>query len=878
MKKSSIKMAVLIPVLVVLVIGVSLMVAVVGTVASSSQRDVVDRLIDARVNELTNDFTTINERGYAIISTIAMVVDHIREHSNDPRHEVVEILMNTLEREPALKGTWTVWEPNAFDGRDAEFVNFNEHHDETGHFVPYIFIQDGQISTSALQYYNDPVDGMFYLGAKQTERSFVTDPYIYPIDGVPTVLYSIAIPMFDDGVFVGAVGTDFSLEDVAGIFNQASILDEGYFFVLSPNGSIAVHQHTDLLMENFADTWMGSYTAEINSILTNGGSFRKTVFSDVTNENMLFMMRGVSIGDTGRYWAVAGVVPESTANAPSVRLIWIVVGVGIALIVLVGLTSWVFVNKSLRKLPILTKTAERIANGELNAINVDRDKSPTKNEITLLERAFTEVVISINQLVDSLCEINTTIHIEGDIDARVDIAPFKGAYQEVAKEINHVIDGVVSDSNMILDSLVDFGNGKFDVNVQKLPGKKMMINQAIDTMSRDLQSLSFDISNLIKDAMDGKLSSRADTSHYKGDWVTLIANLNKLLETIIAPIHETSKVLRFVSEGNFEYKVQGDYKGDFELVKESVNTTVSQVASYINEISAVLTGIAENNLDQAVTREYVGSYSVIKESLNNITQMLNTVIGDFGAAAEQVSSGARSISESSTNLAQGASVQAASVQELNATILTIDGSATDNADKAREAESLSESAKANAAKGDADMNKMLASMEEIKDASDKITKIIKVIEDIAFQTNLLALNAAVEAARAGEHGRGFAVVAEEVRTLAGRSQVAAKETAELIEKSVSKVNEGEGIAEQAAEALHVIVSDVGKVSDIISHIAGASVTQADSVKQVTIGLTQITDVVQENSATSEESAAAAEELTSQAEVLRGMTSVFKLKR
>ena len=293
-------MAVLIPVLAVLVVGVALMVAVVGSVGSSSQQALVDRLINARVNESTNDFTTINERGYAIINTIAMIVEHIREHSNDPRHETVDILEEILKRETDLQGTWTIWEPNAFDGKDAQYVNFNEHHDETGHFVPYIYFEDGKITTSAMQLHNDPVDGLFYLGAKYSEKPYVTDPYIYPIDGVPTVLYSIAIPMFDNGKFAGAVGADFSLGTVASIFSNASILDDGYFFVLSPSGSVAVHSNPDLLMQSYRDTWLGAYSTEVEKLLANGGYFSKAVYSDVAQKNMLLLAQGVTIGDTGR--------------------------------------------------------------------------------------------------------------------------------------------------------------------------------------------------------------------------------------------------------------------------------------------------------------------------------------------------------------------------------------------------------------------------------------------------------------------------------------------------------------------------------------------------------------------------------------------------
>jgi len=236
------------------------------------------------------------------------------------------------------------------------------------------------------------------------------------------------------------------------------------------------------------------------------------------------------------------------------------------------------------------------------------------------------------------------------------------------------------------------------------------------------------------------------------------------------------------------------------------------------------------------------------------------------------------ISESSMSLATGATEQASSVEELNATIQTINENTLKNADNAKEANKLSGDLKIYAVKGNEDMDHMLESMNSIKDSSNRISKIIKVIEDIAFQTNLLALNAAVEAARAGAHGKGFSVVADEVRSLAGKTSVSAKETAELIEEAISRVNDGTNVANQTDEALKSIVSETSKVADIITSISKASDEQALAIGQVMVGINQITDVVQNNSASAEESASASQELANQSDVLRGMISVFKLKK
>jgi methyl-accepting chemotaxis protein len=268
---------------------------------------------------------------------------------------------------------------------------------------------------------------------------------------------------------------------------------------------------------------------------------------------------------------------------------------------------------------------------------------------------------------------------------------------------------------------------------------------------------------------------------------------------------------------------------------------------------------------------------VLGQSLSNLVDSLNEVVVSIMNSAEQVASGADLVSNSSMALSQGATEQASSVEQLTASLQEIGSKTTLSASNAQSANELARLAKKDAEEGNEQMKDMLSAMEAINVSSSSISKIIKVIDDIAFQTNILALNAAVEAARAGQHGRGFAVVAEEVRNLAAKSANAAKETTDMIEGSIKKVEAGTKIATETANALVKIVSEVAKAADLVENIAIASTEQASAIEQINQGILMISQVVQNNAATSEESAAASEELSSQAEQLKETISMFKVK-
>ncbi len=251
----------------------------------------------------------------------------------------------------------------------------------------------------------------------------------------------------------------------------------------------------------------------------------------------------------------------------------------------------------------------------------------------------------------------------------------------------------------------------------------------------------------------------------------------------------------------------------------------------------------------------------------SIAVPIGRITENLAEASKQTSSAAQQISVASQTLAEGSTEQASSLEETSASLEQIASMTRQNADNANSANALMQESKSNVDSGVHSMGDMVQAMDSIKESSREISKIIKVIEEIAFQTNLLALNAAVEAARAGEHGKGFAVVAEEVRNLAQRSATASKDTASLIENAVKKSEEGSVIVESSAKALDAIAESTKKVGDLVGEIAAASNEQAQGIDQVNRAVSQMDQVTQSNAASAEESASASEQLNAQSESL-----------
>lgn len=351
-----------------------------------------------------------------------------------------------------------------------------------------------------------------------------------------------------------------------------------------------------------------------------------------------------------------------------------------------------------------------------------------------------------------------------------------------------------------------------------------------------------------------------------------------IAKRIATPITLITKRVHLLAQGDLTTEVpECNTQDEVSILTDSVKEMVETLSGYISEISNLLENIAAGNLNLAVTTEFKGDFAQFGSSLNEIISSLNHSFGTIGESAEQVSGGAEQVATGAQALSQGATEQASSIEELAAAIEDISSHVQETAKNALAAEAQTQEAETIIRECNQQMDSLTRAIANMNNSSSEIEKIIKTIEDIAFQTNILALNAAVEAARAGEAGKGFAVVADEVRNLASKSAEAAKNTTLLIQNSIQAVHEGTAMADATSHTLAAVVEKALDTGTAVARITKATEEQAASLAQCTLGVDQISAVVQTNSATAEESAAASEELSAQAEALKEMLTSFQLK-
>nr|WP_293863595.1 methyl-accepting chemotaxis protein [uncultured Alsobacter sp.] len=348
-------------------------------------------------------------------------------------------------------------------------------------------------------------------------------------------------------------------------------------------------------------------------------------------------------------------------------------------------------------------------------------------------------------------------------------------------------------------------------------------------------------------------------------------------QSMVEVVGEVGEVVRRAADGDFSARLQVA-TDDPEMSKlvAGINEINQVVDAATGEFAEVLGSLAQGDLTRSVQTSYRGRFGELKEALNETIDRLSVTVTTIQGTAREVSAAAGEINTGANDLSSRTEQQASSLEETAATTEELAASVKASAASSRNAVDLAEQAMAVAREGGSIATKAVDAMSRIESASQKISDITGVIDEIAFQTNLLALNAAVEAARAGDAGKGFAVVASEVRTLAQRSSEAAKEITALINASVSEVGQGVQLVRSAGDALGKIVEASQKVTATVTDISTAAAEQANGIDEMSQAVAHMDEMTQQNAALAEESAASASSLSDQITRLNDLVAAFKV--
>jgi len=492
----------------------------------------------------------------------------------------------------------------------------------------------------------------------------------------------------------------------------------------------------------------------------------------------------------------------------------------------------------------------QISNGKIDELITATYKGDHEKMKVAINR-----VAEVLQLLEKMLARLTASAKSGQLTDRGHPDQVPGAYAEIVRGVNAVLDAVIGPLNVAANYVDRISKGDIPAKItDTYNGDFNTLKNNLNTCIDAINLLVADAGLLAKAAVEGKLATRADASKHQGDYRKIVQGVNETLDAVIGPLNVAARYVDLISKGDVPQQITDTYNGDFNLIKNNLNVLVTAM----NEITAAAEEVANGNL--TVDLRERSPQDKLMQALAAMVSGLTRTVSDIRGIAGEVAAASQSISTASVQVSKGASAQAAAAEQASSSMEEMSSNIKQNADNAAQTDKIANKSAKDAQESGRSVLEAVSAMKEIANK-------ISIIEEIARQTNLLALNAAIEAARAGEHGKGFAVVASEVRKLAERSQNAAAEINKLSATTLR-------VSEKSGEMLDKLVPDIQRTAELVQEITAASKEQDTGAEQINKALQQLEQVIQQNASASEEMASTTEELTGQSDQLVSALGFF----
>jgi methyl-accepting chemotaxis protein len=626
--RMSIRLKIALIVTTMAIIGFALTISIIIYQAINVEKSTAFQLADDSARIAGENTEKILNNAMNNARALSWSFQSMKVSNQSSRNLADNMLIKTLSENPEFVGTWTLWEPNAFDNKDSKYSNAKGH-DFSGRYIPYWNRGNGSVQLEPLVDYEKPGVGDYYLLAKNSGKETVLEPYTYKISGKDTLITSVVVPISIEGEFSGVVGVDMPLVSIQSDVDKIKPYDGSYAELISYQGEYVAKSK---LNPNNKNSPNNSIPKSIKEKIKSGKSFSSIDFDSTTGQEVYRTYVPVAVGASVTPWTLVLTVPTQVVMAKinAIRNTAILIGF-LSVIALIGILYYFLNRIVITPIQMSVKSIQRLSKGDLSEVITVRGN----DEIAQLNESMIQLGTNVKSLINEMTQMSKA-HDEGDIDKVVNELTFEGSFNTLAKGVNKMVAGHVELNSKSMAVVKAFGEGDFDAPLEQFPGKKYFVNQTIEQVRANLKSLIADTAMLSKTAIAGELSSRADASKHQGDFRKIIEGINLTLDAVIGPLNVAAVYVDKFANGIIPPVITDEYNGDFNIIKGNLNSCVHALKSLINDANMLSNAAAQGVLStRADATKHWGDYRKIVEGVN---ATLDSVVGPLNVAAACVDS------------------------------------------------------------------------------------------------------------------------------------------------------------------------------------------------------------------------------------------------
>jgi methyl-accepting chemotaxis protein len=624
--KMSIRLKIALIVTVMAIIGFALTISIIIYQAINVEKSTAFQLIDesARIAGAKTEQTLNNAMSSA--RALAWSFQSMKATNQANRPLADSLIIKTLNENPEFVGTWTLWEPNAFDKNDKEYAN-TQGYDSTGRYIPYWNRGSGSVKLEPLLDYEKPGAGDYYLLAKKSGKETVLEPYTYKISGKDTLITSVVVPITIADQFNGVAGIDLPLVSIQSDVDKIKPYDGSYAELISYEGEYVAKSKLNPNKKNSSDNGIAK---SVKEKIKAGKSFNSVDFDTTTGQEVYRTYVPVKVGASVTPWTLVLTVPTQVVMAKinTIRNTAILIGF-LSVIILVGILYYFLNRIVITPIQMSVKSIQRLSKGDLSEVILVNGN----DEIAQLNASMVQLGSNVKSLINEMTQMSNA-HDAGDIDKVVNESTFEGSFNTLAGGVNKMVAGHIDMNKKALACVKRFGEGDLTATLVQFPGKKAFVNVAIEQVRSNINALVTDVNVLSASAVAGKLSTRADASKHQGDFRKIVQGLNDTLDAVINPLNVAASYVDSIAKGHIPAQITDTYYGDFNQLKDNLNQCITAVNSLVSDANILSQAAEQGKLStRADASKHQGDFRKIIEGVNNT---LDSVVGPLNVAADCV--------------------------------------------------------------------------------------------------------------------------------------------------------------------------------------------------------------------------------------------------